>query len=148
MDVAVFLVFAMGMCVSVCFLVSRISGWSKLARAYGTPLNLGESLREFRMASVNLGLRYVPIRYSWSMNVAVYDKGLTFQPILLFSLFSPKLYIPWSALVVVEEKTPIYETFNFRANGVWPVFAVFGKCGRYCADRWRTLPILSPQAPS
>ena len=148
LDLFVLIVGLLVVRIILCLFLRWQSGWGKLAALYLKPRDFGENLKEFYMASVYVGRPYLPARYGFSMNVGVYTGGLTFRPIVPFSLFAPKLYLPWSALVAVEEKTPILESFNFRVNEVWPTFAVFGKCGRHCADRWRTNLLDTPRVPS
>lgn len=93
------------------FLISKISGWSSLAKKYS---NHSSDFVEFNnFQSIKLGWG----NYSGCVSLAVTDSGLYMKLFFLFKPGHPDLLIPWSAFGGYEK----YNAF------IWKQYAFFLK---------------------
>lgn len=86
------LVFAVFWC-AVLFLLSRLGGWSRLARQYARN-DVPDSGREYRWQSGRVGL----VGYNHCLHVRVRQSGLALSVAFPLSVAHPPLFIPWSAI--------------------------------------------------
>jgi hypothetical protein len=76
----------------ILWIISRVSGWHRLAQQYGdTSLFSGEIVR---FGSARIGWA----NYNGALNVGANDMGVYLAPMAIFRPFHPPLFIPWSAV--------------------------------------------------
>lgn len=87
-----FIVFPAFWCGIIC-LLSYISGWNRLAKSYAAgdrePSGVRRSSVSGRIGGVN---------YNSVLTLHVAEDGFFLQPIFLFAVGHPRLFIPWSAM--------------------------------------------------
>ena len=113
---------------SICALLSRISGWSSLAKHhYATQPESGE---RFRFVSGSIGVKFLPVSYSSCLFFVVNNKGIHLSLLFLFRFQSPPLFIPWSQVESVEEKRFLFFRYTvIRVRNQWPILSVRGRVG-------------------
>jgi len=74
----------------VLFILSRVSGWSRLARRYEAHAISIEPV--VRFASARFGVT----NYNGVLSIAADDRGFHLVPVRIFRPFHRPLYIPWS----------------------------------------------------
>lgn len=85
----------------VFFVLSRVSGWPKLAQRFpAAPPMQGAS---WALGSIAMGARWM--RYNNCVRIGVDDEHLHIRLLRICSLFHPPMSIPW-ALVRFPEKLP------------------------------------------
>ena len=86
----------------LCWLMSRLSGWSRLARHYRSPDAIdGESAR---MRSGKIGV----VSYHSCLGFRVNDEGLRIAVAFPLRIGHPPLFIPWDQLHHVAEDAIMY----------------------------------------
>jgi hypothetical protein len=91
------------------WLMSRLSGWSRLAQHYRSPRNInGESAR---MRSGRIGV----VNYHSLLSLRVNDDGLRIAVALPLRLGHPPLFIPWNQFHQIAED-PIMYSHKIKAS--------------------------------
>ncbi len=97
---ALFIPFFVGMWVSVCFLLSLIGGWRKLARRYRSP----GAIEGTKWRNQSAELRgYFKSSYGNCLTVVANEAGLGVSILFLFRVGHPPLFIPWTEISVNQE---------------------------------------------
>ena len=132
-----FPLFFAGLWVGISFLMSRLSGWSSLARRYraAAPPE-GERLT---WASGQIG----SVSFRSCLNLTLAPSGLFLVPMLPFRLFMPPLLVPWTDVRFEGFSRILFLDFAcFRLGAGGPVFAVYSATGarlhRFLAEDSRT----------
>jgi hypothetical protein len=86
--------FFVGLWLLVTLIISRVSGWTRLAESYRFDQPFTGTM--FRWQSVSLGRT----GYNNSLQLGVNDQGLYMAPMALFRMFHPPLFLPWSEVSV------------------------------------------------
>ncbi len=102
-----FPIFFIGMWVTVCFLLARIGGWSRLAEAYQSQAQF--TGKKWYFQSCQLGLT----NYNGALTVGSNYYGLYLAVLLLFRVGHPPLLIPWSDITTAEYKGLIFPYLDF-----------------------------------
>jgi hypothetical protein len=85
-------------------LLSLLGGWHSLASRYRAEESEGEAGERFRFVSGSLGARFLPVSYNSCLFVTVNERGFGLSVLVLFRIFSPPLFIPWTEVTSVEPK--------------------------------------------
>jgi hypothetical protein len=101
----IFLVAFPLMWIGISFLISRIGGWSSLAKHYRDDqvrdlTHLAEEVTWYRMRSVSMGIS----NYSSCVTLGASKTGLRLSVMFLFRVGHPPLFIPWSEFHSVRKK--------------------------------------------
>jgi len=83
---------------AVCFLISVLSGWSRLARHYAT--DAPPSGTFFRMQTAHLGWS----SYRNCLNLAAVPDGLFLWPLWPFRVGHARLFVPWGDLTAAPDR--------------------------------------------
>ncbi len=118
----------------VCLLLSRVSGWHRLAQLYpGTATPGGQP---FGPMGVLMGLA----RYKGCVVCHTGPEGLHLGVLRIFQLGHPPLLIPWSAIAVTRlRKVAWKEAVEFQVAGPAPVTVTLEKA---VLEGWKPLPEL------
>lgn len=124
LPVAFPLLFA-GMWIGVSALLSRLSGWSALARRY--PAAAEPEGERILWTSAQIG----GVSFRSCLNVTLAPSGLYMVPARIFRLFMPPVMVPWSDIRFEGfTKVFFFELACFRLGGTeGPVFTVFTSVG-------------------
>jgi len=113
--------------------LALVSGWSGLATHFRAEDSVqGE---RFRFASGSMGVRLFPVHYGNCLFVTVNENGFGLAILFLFRMFSPPLFIPWSAIASIEPKRFLlfgYTLVHLREQ--WPTISLRGSAGREVAQ--------------
>ena len=120
--------FFIAMWVGISTLLSRIGGWSTLARRYrATEPSAG---KRFNFVSGSMGQRVFPVNYRTCLFVTVNDRGFYLSIFFLFGFQSPPLFVPWSELESVEAKRLFFLNYTvIRVRDLWPIIWMRGHTG-------------------
>jgi hypothetical protein len=111
-------------------LLAHASGWARLARSFRA--TLPASGERFRFASGSMGGRILPVNYGGCLFIAVSEAGIHLSLLYPFRFQSPALFLPWSQVESVAEKTFIFSTYTaIRVRGHWPTISVRGRAGQF-----------------
>jgi hypothetical protein len=113
--------------------LSMLGGWARLAESFRAagPVE-GE---RFRFVSGSMGAASLPVSYGNCLFVTVNDAGFGLSILFPFRLFSPPLFIPWSAVESVETRRVLFTTrVVVRLRAHWPVLSVRGSAGTCLLD--------------
>ena len=88
---------------SICYIISRLSGWSKIAAEYPRMQDPFSGNR-FRFRSMRLGLA----NYNNCVSFTVAPQGLFISVMPFFRVGHPPVMIPWSIFSNVEEKSVVF----------------------------------------
>ena len=91
------LVQLVGFFIGVIFIVSRLSGWGSLSRAFGVSKGAPRGSSEDRFNWVSARFRY-RMRYNSCLNVGVSAEGLYLRVLLMMRIGHAPIFIPWSAV--------------------------------------------------
>lgn len=102
-------VFSVGLWVAVCFLLSIIGGWSRLAEHYRSQSDFSGT--KWQLQSGRLGLT----NYGNSLTIGANDDGLYLAVFPLFRVGHPPLWIPWREITTTEHQGWLfaYRDFSF-----------------------------------
>lgn len=98
MEIFSFLIFFVGIWLAVLFLLTKLSGWDKLAEKYGDRQPFQGKIFHFCTAYIG------SVRYKGAINIGVSVAGLYLNPFALFRLNYPPVLIPWHEINGFEEK--------------------------------------------
>lgn len=101
--------------VSVVFLLSRLSGWSKLAQTYREQQPFVGQLH--RRCSATLGL----VGYNKTLVLGANEHGLHLAVPRIFALGHPPLFVPWADVEAERGKTLWVQTVGLRLGKTQPV---------------------------
>ena len=120
-----FPIFFAGMWVGVSAILSRLSGWSELARRY--PAAAEPEGERIVWTSAQLG----GVSFRSCLNATLSPSGLYLVPARMFRLFMPPVLIPWSDIRFEGfTKVLFFQLACFRLGGAaGPVFCVFTALG-------------------
>lgn len=117
-------------------LLAHLGGWARLATCFRAVAPA--SGERFRFVSGSMGLRFIPVSYGSCLFVSVNESGLHLSLFPLFRFQSPPLFIPWSRVQSVEEKTFLFTPYVVvRVRDHWPTIAVWGNAGRCIAKAFK-----------
>ncbi len=123
-----FLPFFVFLWVCIAVLLATLGGWAGLAQWYRAVQPL-EGQR-FRFVSGSMGASAFPVSYGGCLFVTVGEAGFGLSVLFLFRLFSPPLFIPWSAVESVQEKRFLFSRYTaIRLRGRWPTISFRGAAG-------------------
>lgn len=122
-----FLTFAL-MWAAASALLAVLSGWTRLARTFrATQRPEG---RRFWFVSGSVGRGLLPVSYRSCLSVSVGDTGFGLSVLFPFRLFSPPLFIPWTAVERVDAKRLLFvQRTVVRLKDGAPTIAVHGRAG-------------------
>ena len=116
-------------------LLAFASGWRFLAahhRANGTTIG-----RTFYFVSASIGDSWFPVRYRNCLTFAVSEQGFFVEPILILRFLSPRLFIPWSAVEIVDIASYWFvASFRVKLIGTGVTFYISGSTGKSILDAW------------
>jgi hypothetical protein len=121
---------------SISALVSRVSGWTKLAERFRAANGLdGE---RFRFASASIGaLSWLPVGYSGCLFFTVGRTGFRMSVFFPFRFLTPPLFIPWAQVEVVTEQTSwLAHRVVVRIRGYSSKISVLGHAGKSIAHAY------------
>lgn len=136
-DIAEVLIFLACAWILLCLFPAIVSGWIFLARRFKAPCDLGRLQTNRRWSSVNIGLLFLPVRFTWSMHVSIFEEGVVLRPVRWISLFMPALYFPWDAFSEMKERQFPFFCAVCSLNDAWPRITFFGDNARDSIDLWR-----------
>jgi hypothetical protein len=90
-------------------LISKLSGWARLARHYGADAPFDGLRFHFQSAGLRFGTNY-----SGCLTVGVNRRGLYLAVWLLFRIGHPPLFIPWRDVTMTERKRFFMQQIIFR----------------------------------
>jgi hypothetical protein len=96
----------------ILFLGSRFGGWTKLHKAYPFPERLGEPLLVTPYQSMQIGTS----SYNGIIKLSYHKEGLEMGVMILFRFQHPKLFIPWTD-IILKEKSESSFTWNILDIG-------------------------------
>ncbi len=117
----------------VCFLLSRISGWARLAQQFGvSELPTGH---QFKMVSGFVGKQRFPVRFRGVMSMLLNDEGVGFSLALPFRFGASPFFIPWEQIESVEPGRALLSKGTLmHIRGHWAVINVLGDPGHVIND--------------
>lgn len=90
--------------IAIVWLISRMSGWARLARQY--PATGPVAGHVFRWCSAQLRMFS---RYSFSLVVTVSESGIHLQPIVFFKFGHDPIFLPWESIDRLErQRSPLF----------------------------------------
>ena len=113
-----------GLWAMIMFILSRMSGWNRLAAVYAWDGEPPANLRYGLSASIGLST-WFPVRYRAALNVGAGDGRLYLRPGALFRLFSPALSIPVAEMTCEVRPGVILKLAHLRAESVPEVVILF-----------------------
>lgn len=124
--------------VGITGLLSIVGGWRELSASYavdpatwnGTPA---------QNATGALQRWFLPVNYSSTLRVHVWDDGFFLGVWRIFRFMHPPLFIPWTAVRDCEERSLLfwrYARITLHASSV-SVF-IGGRAGQAVLERWMT----------
>ena len=115
------------MWVAITFALSRLSGWSFLARKFRAASEIDGD--KYWFVSGRMGKRFLPVNYGYCLFVTVGKAGLHLSLLIPFRLASAPLFIPWSEIEDVKTKQFLYlfpgVTLKLKNN--WPQISLRGR---------------------
>ena len=105
------------MWVGVCYIISRIGGWTELGTIYRTT-NPFPPTRYYFVSAV----MRASVNYGSCLTVSADLEGIYLKTFFLFRVFHPPLFIPWGDLDYMEEKIWFMRGIKFtssKAPGVY-----------------------------
>ena len=97
--------FFVGMWIVVTFAISQFA-WARLAKKY----KLQESIKGRRIGFISASINSA--NYNNAIVLYSSEEGITLKAVLLFRLFHPTLFIPWSEISDVQERKILFFKFN------------------------------------
>ena len=128
-----FLVVFLGVWLAVSTILSRVSGWSRLAEQFRSELPAsGDS---FRFVSGTMGSKLFPANFNSCLSVSLSPAGLRLSIQFPFRLMNPPLFIPWTAVESVEQSRRFLRLGTaLRLRDQWPVITLYGRAGQALAE--------------
>jgi hypothetical protein len=83
--------------------VSLLSGWHTLSKKFPCPREF-QTNKSFRLTSVSLGPRFLPVTYGNSVFVSIGEVGIRISILLLFRILHPPILIPWDEVESVKRE--------------------------------------------
>ena len=115
--------------IAITGLLSRFSGWSRLARDF--PATTAGSGERFIFASGSIGGQHMPVNYSNCLFVTIGPEGMRLSILFLFRFLSPPFFLPWSAVASVEEKQTFFlKHYVLRVRDRTSQITLRGSAGR------------------
>ena len=116
-------------------LLAFVSGWRFLAikyRAEGTTIG-----RTFYFVSASIGDSWFPVNYRNCLTFAVGEKGFYVEPLLVFRFLSPRLFIPWTKVEMVDIASHWFvPSFRLKLIGTGVTFYISGGAGKAILETW------------
>ncbi len=105
---ALFPLWFTGMWVGMCFVLSVIGGWRRLGTRYACPDPISGTTWQFRSAAMSSRpdafFGFLRVSYGRCLKVIANENGLRLSIWFLFRLGHPPLFIPWSDILVSQER--------------------------------------------
>jgi hypothetical protein len=111
--IIIFLAFFVALWLFVCFMLSRVGGWEKLARAYRYDGRFSGECWRFRSCKMN---GYT--NYNNCLTFGTNPAGLYMKMLPMFCFHHPPLLIHWSDIHVEKEKGMIFTYMELTFSGV------------------------------
>lgn len=108
-----FLMFFTAVWLFVCFILSRVGGWEKLAKVYRYDGTFSGERWRFRSCKIN---EYA--NYNNCLTFGVNPKGLYMKVLPLFSFHHPPLLIPWTDIREEKVEGMIFTYLELTFTGV------------------------------
>lgn len=123
---------------AVSALLSRISGWSRLAQQFRS--DAPTSGERFRFVSGSMGARLFPTVYHNCLSIAVSAAGFRLSLHFPLQFMSPPLFIPWTEVESIEVSRPFVRCRTaIRLRNHWPVISLYGCAGECVSESFRAL---------
>lgn len=102
--IALFPVFFIGLWLAICFLLGRMSGWTRLQELY--PDRAEEPvLEKFVWQSASMGGAFgMPVNFNGCLTIEACAVGVRFRLWKIFGMFQRPFFVPWCDLAVAEKK--------------------------------------------
>lgn len=119
--------------IGVCLLLSRLSGWSRLAQQFGVAeLPKGH---HFKMVSGFVGKQRFAVRYRGVLSMLLNDDGVGFSLARPFRFGAPPIFIPWEQIEWVQPGRALLSKGTLmHIRGHWSVINVLGDPGHVIND--------------
>ncbi len=104
----VFPLFFIGMWILLLKILSRISGWSKLADQFHFQDKFEGKYYRFQSASLN------KINFGGSLEMGMNEIGLYLVPMIFFRLFHKPIFIPWDEIEAEPVKRFLFRGYRLR----------------------------------
>jgi len=131
-----FFPFFVAIWLTVSALISRLSGWSRLAEQFRS--DAPASGEHFRFVSGSMGRALFPASYKSCLSVAVSPAGFHLSIQFPFRFLSPPLFIPWTEVESVQEGRWLFvRKTAIRLRNQWPVISLYGRAGRCVSESYR-----------
>ena len=109
-------------------LLAFAGGWATLAEQFPAAHSSGGE--RFRSVSGSIRGKGIPVNYRSCLTVTVDEAGFLLSIFFPFRLFSPPLFVPWSAVAAVETKRILFgRTTRFRLRDIGTVLSIQGRAG-------------------
>ena len=116
-------------------LIKLVSGWNSLATKYTT--NHRSVGRRFYFVSALIGATQFPVNYNNCLTVFVATDGFYIQPIFISALFSPRIFIPWRDVQIVETSYLFFfSAHRIQVKNSWVTFLFYGSLGKIMLEYW------------
>ena len=106
------------MWVTICYVLSKMSGWGELAKQYGTNEHLNGERWRFRSA-----LMRATVSYGGCLFFTANRQGLGVSILFPFRIGHPPIFIPWENFIISEEKKyfRLMIKFGIKKSGI-PIY--------------------------
>ncbi len=113
-----FAIFFLVLWILINFLISRFTGWARMAGHYPDMGGFSGKKWRFQTVTTRMGMGY-----KGSANVGADARGLYLSIFFIFRFGHPPLFVPWRDITITEKK--LYKMkvleFRFRKTGDLPV---------------------------
>ncbi|TWU29856.1 hypothetical protein [Bythopirellula polymerisocia] len=103
-----FIVFFPLFWIGICFALSWMGGWGRLAREYRE--HESHDSQPIRTAWMRSG-RFGWVNYNSCLNIGIHDAGLRLSVLFPFRVGHPPLFIPWGAMASARQKRIFFFRF-------------------------------------
>ena len=99
-----------GLWFGILFLISRMSGWSKLHKTYGFPNYIQKPFLVKSNQSIKLGIS----NFNGIVKLYFHPEGLGMEVMILFRFQHPKILIPWKNIKLKEKSKSVFTWNKFE----------------------------------
>lgn len=93
----------------ISFLIAKIGGWGLLARRFRLNSTFAGEKWSMQSAAMRFG-----VSYNNCLTVGANNRGLFVQTMILFRLWHPPLFVPWSEITVFPKKRWLWDFMEYR----------------------------------
>lgn len=114
-----------------------LGAWFKYAARYAATGAPPPTAERIGGQSLIFGSGLAPTKYKSAINAWIDVNGLYLQPVLLFKMFHPMLFLRWSEMFVLDQRGGRFGQVEvrMRGGGNVPVFRTFGRLGAVIAQK-------------